>query len=96
MNDQAAVAEDTVQGILSTWKSKPAFLVEILQDIQEEYNYLPREALEVTSDQLHVPMTQAIERVFEHLPRILNQQIVCSACRDKSKCCECSFINKLN
>jgi len=58
MNDQVAVAEDTVQGILSTWKSKPAFLVEILQDIQEEYNYLPRDALEVTSDQLHVPMTQ--------------------------------------
>jgi NADH:ubiquinone oxidoreductase subunit E len=58
MNDQVAVAEDTVQGILTTWKSKPAFLVEILQDIQEEYHYLPREVLEVTAEQLHVPMTQ--------------------------------------
>jgi NADH:ubiquinone oxidoreductase subunit E len=58
MNDQVAVAEDKVHDILSTWKSKPAFLVEILQDIQEEYHYLPRTALETTSEQLDVPMTQ--------------------------------------
>ena len=40
---------------------------------------------------LGVPMTQAIERVFEHLPRILDHDKVCASCRDKSKCCECSF-----
>jgi recombinational DNA repair protein RecR len=40
---------------------------------------------------LGVPMTQTIERVFEHLPRILNRKMVCAACRDKSKCHECSF-----
>ena len=42
---------------------------------------------------LGVPMTQAIERVFEHLPRILDRNKVCAACRDKSKCCECLFSN---
>jgi len=36
-------------------------------------------------------MTEAIERVFEHLPKILDNHKVCSACRDKTKCCECVF-----
>ena len=40
---------------------------------------------------LGVPMTEGIERVFEHLPRILDGDIVCHACRDKSKYCECVF-----
>ena len=40
---------------------------------------------------LDVPMTKAIERIFEHLPRILDNQKVCGACRDKTKCSECLF-----
>ena len=40
---------------------------------------------------LDIPMTKAIERVFEHLPEILDHEKVCEKCRDKSKCDECSF-----
>ena len=40
---------------------------------------------------LGVPMTVAIERVFEHLPRILDRPTVCAACRDRSKCDTCAF-----
>jgi hypothetical protein len=40
---------------------------------------------------LDVPMTQAMERVFEHLPRILDRKVICASCRDKTKCCKCSF-----
>jgi len=40
---------------------------------------------------LDLPMTRAIEKVFEHLPRMLDPERVCSACRDKTKCCECLF-----
>jgi CRISPR/Cas system-associated exonuclease Cas4 (RecB family) len=43
---------------------------------------------------LNIPMTQAIEKVFEYMPRILDQNKVCSACKDKSKCRECSFSQK--
>ena len=43
---------------------------------------------------LNVPMTQAIEMVFRHLPRILDRQMVCSACRDKTKCQECAFFKE--
>ena len=40
---------------------------------------------------LDVPMTVAIERVFEHLPSILDRPKVCAACRDRSKCAACAF-----
>jgi NADH-quinone oxidoreductase subunit E len=52
------IEEDTVKlnTILNRWNCKPNFLIEILQDIQNEYHYLPKEALETTSDQLKVPL----------------------------------------
>ena len=40
---------------------------------------------------LDMPMTKAIEKVFEHLPEILDSEKVCRACRDKSKCSDCGF-----
>ena len=40
---------------------------------------------------LEIPMTRAIEKVFEHLPYILDRNKVCQGCRDKSKCAECAF-----
>ena len=43
---------------------------------------------------LGIPMTQAIERVFDHMPAILDKEKVCQGCRDKSRCDVCSFNNK--
>ena len=43
---------------------------------------------------LNLPMTKAIEKIFEHLPQILDRNKVCQGCRDKSKCSECSFNNQ--
>jgi recombinational DNA repair protein RecR len=43
---------------------------------------------------LDVPMTVAIERVFEHLPRILDKRKVCEMCRDKTRCEACAFNQK--
>ena len=40
---------------------------------------------------LGVPMTKAIEKIFEYLPEILDREKVCQACRDKSKCSDCEF-----
>ena len=40
---------------------------------------------------LGIPMTEAIERVFEHMPAILDKAKVCQGCRDRSRCRECSF-----
>ncbi|RPH52294.1 MAG: hypothetical protein EHM85_03340 [Desulfobacteraceae bacterium] len=43
---------------------------------------------------LGVPMTQGIEFVFDYLPKILDKELICQECRDKSKCSECSFNNQ--
>ena len=44
---------------------------------------------------LGVPMTQGIEFVFNYLPQILDHQKFCEACRDRTKCLDCSF-NRFN
>ena len=40
---------------------------------------------------LNIPMTEAIERVFEHLPRILDKRKICEGCRDNARCDGCAF-----
>jgi len=40
---------------------------------------------------LDMPMTQAMERIFEHLPRILEKRKICACCRDRTRCEGCAF-----
>ena len=40
---------------------------------------------------LEVPMTTAIETIFEHVPTMVDRERVCRMCKDKSKCKECMF-----
>ena len=40
---------------------------------------------------LGIPMTRAIDRVFDHLSMVLDKKKVCEGCRDKSKCNDCGF-----
>ena len=43
---------------------------------------------------LGVPMTKAIERVFDHLSKTLDKEKVCQGCRDKTRCDGCAFNDK--
>ncbi len=56
------VAESEIQQkvaeILDRYQRYEGFLVSILQDVQTEYNYLPREAIETVSRGLAIPLTQ--------------------------------------
>jgi len=45
---------------------------------------------------LGLPMTKAIERVFDHVGMTVDQAKVCKKCRDKTKCNECVFNCKKN
>jgi NADH-quinone oxidoreductase subunit E len=47
-----------VDSILKRYQRDPGMLVAILQDVQAEQNYLPREALERVSEGLSVPLSQ--------------------------------------
>lgn len=62
-------------------KQKKA-LISILQDIQEEYNYLPQEALRLVSETLDIPLIDIIGvatfyRSFSLEPRGEHQVTVC-------------------
>jgi NADH-quinone oxidoreductase subunit E len=50
--------EKEVAEILDRYQRHESFLVSILQDIQAEYNYLPREALANVSQGLNIPLSQ--------------------------------------
>lgn len=49
---------DQVNEVLDRYDRDPGLLVSILQDVQESFRYLPREALEKVSDGLGIPMAQ--------------------------------------
>lgn len=47
-----------VKSILGRYQRDPGMLVSILQDVQAEYNYLPKEALVQVSQGLDIPLSQ--------------------------------------
>jgi NADH-quinone oxidoreductase subunit E len=51
-------AKQKVKSILDSYQHDPSMLVSVLQDVQAEYNYLPKEALSQVSQSLDVPLTQ--------------------------------------
>jgi NADH-quinone oxidoreductase subunit E len=47
-----------VKSILARYRRDPAMLVSILQDVQVEYNYLPKDALIEVGEGLNIPLSQ--------------------------------------
>ena len=58
MDKAAKELEEKVSQILDKNDHDKGMLVSILQDVQAEYNYLPREALMKVSEGLNIPPTQ--------------------------------------
>lgn len=40
---------------------------------------------------LDVPMTKAMDAVFDYIGNIVDRSLVCERCRDKSRCKDCVF-----
>jgi NADH-quinone oxidoreductase subunit E len=55
---KAKPAKEKVKSILDSHQRDRSMLVAILQDIQAEYNYLPKETLMQVSQGLDIPLTQ--------------------------------------
>jgi len=55
---KAKPTKQKVRAILDRYQRDRSLLVSILQDIQAEHNYLPREALEQVSQNIGVPLSQ--------------------------------------
>ena len=43
---------------------------------------------------LQLPMTKAIEHVFDYVAEVMDSKTVCEACRDKTCCSDCVFSEK--
>ncbi|MBW1659765.1 MAG: NAD(P)H-dependent oxidoreductase subunit E [Deltaproteobacteria bacterium] len=52
------MSPETLDAILERYDRNPAQLIPILQDVQAEENYLPREALEAISEKLDIPLVR--------------------------------------
>ena len=74
MNPEIKQIEERVESILDNYQRDKGMLISILQDIQAEYNYLPKEALMDVSQALGAPLSQVYSiatffRAFSLEPR---------------------------
>ena len=74
--------ESKIREIVSKYNGDKGFLVPVLQDVQKELNYLPKEALELVSEKLGVPISQIYEvstfyKAFSLEPRGRHQLSLC-------------------
>ncbi|HZX10820.1 MAG TPA: NAD(P)H-dependent oxidoreductase subunit E [Acidobacteriota bacterium] len=77
-----AINEDKLTGIIEKYKDNPNATVAILQDIQEEYNYLPREVIIKISKEFNIPLSRLLSvatfySAFSLTPRGKYQINVC-------------------
>lgn len=73
---------EEIQAVLENYGRDPSQLVSILQDIQAQHNWLPREALVDVSAGLGVPLTQVFSvatffRAFSLVPKGRHMVTVC-------------------
>ena len=47
-----------IDAIVARWDADPNYVIEMLQDVQDAFRYLPEEALRYLSDQVKVPLRQ--------------------------------------
>lgn len=74
--------KEKVSKIIQKYNTDKSFLVPILQDVQKEFNYLPREALDAVSTILDLPLSRIFElatfyKAFSLTPRGRHQLSLC-------------------
>jgi NADH-quinone oxidoreductase subunit E len=55
---RAEVLRSKLEGVLARWPSEPRALIPLLQTVQENFHYLPPEALEEVARQLKIPLSR--------------------------------------
>ena len=84
------MGDPKLTSILDGRRSQPHQLIEVLQDMQENYGYIPEDRMEAISKELGVPLTQvygvaSFYKAFSLKPRGRNVITVCTgtACHIK-------------
>ena len=65
---------ETVDRIIDNYTGEDGILIQVLQDVQAEFNWLPQEAVVRVCDRLGIPLTQAYSvasfyKTFSLVPR---------------------------
>lgn len=73
---------ERLESILSKYEGETTDLIPVLQDMQDRYNYLPKEELRVVAVRLNVPLTQIFSvatfyKMFSLVPKGEHQLKVC-------------------
>ncbi|MGA8573144.1 MAG: NADH-quinone oxidoreductase subunit NuoE [Desulfobaccales bacterium] len=73
---------EKLEAILSHYQGGSADLIPVLQDIQDEFNYLPKDQLKVVAHRMQVPLTQVYSvatfyKMFSLEPKGRHQIRVC-------------------
>jgi NADH-quinone oxidoreductase subunit E len=79
----AKTKQKSVKSIIKKYDGDKTAMIAILQDVQEEFRYLPKEALSSISKQMEVPLTRIYEiatfyNAFSLKPRGRNLVEVCA------------------
>ena len=77
-----AVESEKIRSLVKRHNSAKKALIAILQDIQSEYRYLPRESLELVAEMLAIPLVDVVGvatfyRAFSLKPRGKHTATVC-------------------
>jgi NADH:ubiquinone oxidoreductase subunit E len=73
---------ERLEGILNRYDGLPADLIPVLQDIQDNYNYLPKDEIKVVAERLNLPLTQiySVATFFKMFSLIPKGKHVCRVC----------------
>lgn len=71
-----------IDQLVEKYHSDPSYLIQVMLEIQEEHNWLPKEALERVADKLSVPMTRVMHiatfyKAFSVVPKGRHQIHIC-------------------
>jgi NADH-quinone oxidoreductase subunit E len=59
--DEVSISEDTIKTIVEKYHGEKTALISILQDVQKEYGFLPKDALGLLSEDMEVPLSRVYE-----------------------------------
>ena len=74
---------DRVEQIIGAYEARPTALIMILQEVQDEYRHLPREAMEIIGQRMDLALSQiygvaTFYKAFSLEPRGRHQVCVCT------------------
>lgn len=56
-NSQQTADREVMSSIINRYPPERRFILAIMQDLQKQFNYLPKEALKMTAEHVNAPMT---------------------------------------